>query len=72
MLIKWGKRDNKKKNEDLLIIQPKKEFLTAGAASSAPSADEKVTCFSPFSFINLGPSCAEEEIKTKINKEPSA
>nr|GMD91669.1 hypothetical protein Iba_chr14eCG1620 [Ipomoea batatas] len=27
----------------------------AGAASSAPSAVEKVTCFNPLSFINLGP-----------------
>jgi len=66
------KREQKEEWKSPNYTAKKKKNLTAGAASSAPSAVEKVTCFSPFSFINLGPSCAEEEIKTKINKEPSS
>ena len=48
-----------KRKKEIGKSQRKNAFLTAGAASNAPSAVEKVTYFSPFSFINLGPSCAE-------------
>jgi hypothetical protein len=39
-------------------------ILTAGAASSAPSAVEKITWFSPFSFTNFGPNCNERKMRS--------
>lgn len=53
------------------FVSGEKISHTAGAASSAPSAVEKVTCLNPFSFINLGPSCTENSILKSFHAAPS-